>query len=275
MPGTHGPRPPHRPFPPGAEPFSWTGAPIHTRLGGVFYLLNLGLALELYGDFTQPAFSGLRLPVWDFLSLLGRELLVEPAPEDPLWTLLARLAGRPPGTPPGDGFEPPTEWRTPASWLRPFREPEPRTWSAPPPGTPGRLRMKHPAGFLVLDVARTPEDPEAQLQRETGSLAGLAPSTRAPAPPNEEAAPATPLERWLGWLVPYVRARLARALGTEEPEELSRTLLEHEARVHVTESHVDVVFPLASLPLPIRFSGLDRDIGWIPAAGRHVLFHFE
>ncbi|HEX5749534.1 MAG TPA: hypothetical protein VFZ09_25115 [Archangium sp.] len=263
------------PAPPLPEPFSWTGEPIHTRLGGTFYLLNLALALELYGDFTQPAFPGLRLPVWDFLTLLGDELLAKPSPEDPLWTLLARLAGRPPGTPAGDGFEPPSEWRLSPAWLKAFREPGTWHWSTVRQSSVERLHVRHPAGFLVLDVARTQEEPEAQLHRETGPHAGstpfsLAPETRAPG----EAEP-SPLERWLGWLVPYVRARLARALGTEGPEELSRVLLEHEARVHVTESHVDVVFPLASLPLPVRFAGLDRDIGWIPAAGRHVLFHFD
>jgi hypothetical protein len=28
------------------------------------------------------------------------------------------------------------------------------------------------------------------------------------------------------------------------------------------------------LPLQIRFAGLDRDPGWVPAAGRFITFHF-
>src|SRR5439155_1567674 len=41
---------------------------IDTAFGGLFYLLNLALALELYGDFTMPAHTGIALPVWDFLA---------------------------------------------------------------------------------------------------------------------------------------------------------------------------------------------------------------
>ena len=36
-----------------------------------------------------------------------------------------------------------------------------------------------------------------------------------------------------------------------------------------------VRLPLAELPIAIRLAGLDRDPGWIPAAGRSVAFHFE
>ena len=65
------------------------------------------------------------------------------------------------------------------------------------------------------------------------------------------------------------------AICARDAEELERTLLLHEARLHVTESHVDVVFALAQLPLAVRIAGLDRDLGLIPAAGRHLFFHFE
>jgi hypothetical protein len=73
----------------------------------------------------------------------------------------------------------------------------------------------------------------------------------------------------------YVRARLRRALGVEGRRELSRLLCERPARVFVTATHVDVVMRLAELPVEIRFAGLDRDPGWLPAAGCHVAFHFE
>jgi hypothetical protein len=45
--------------------------------------------------------------------------------------------------------------------------------------------------------------------------------------------------------------------------------------VHVTATHVDVMLSLADLPIAIRFAGLDRNPGWIPAAGRYLAFHFE
>jgi hypothetical protein len=38
---------------------------------------------------------------------------------------------------------------------------------------------------------------------------------------------------------------------------------------------VDVHLSLADLPLAIRVAGLDRDAGWIPAAGRDLRFHFS
>src|SRR3712207_7928989 len=50
---------------------------------------------------------------------------------------------------------------------------------------------------------------------------------------------------------------------------------EQGARVVVTASHVDVHFRLSGLPIEIRLSGLDRDPGWVPAAGRFVAFHYE
>lgn len=50
-------------------------ARITTELGGLFYLLNLGLFLNLYGDFTSPATAGIALPIWDFVTLVGRWLL--------------------------------------------------------------------------------------------------------------------------------------------------------------------------------------------------------
>jgi hypothetical protein len=47
------------------------------------------------------------------------------------------------------------------------------------------------------------------------------------------------------------------------------------ARVYLTESHLDVSFSLTDLPVAVRLSGLDRDPGWVPAAGRYVTFRYE
>jgi hypothetical protein len=43
----------------------------------------------------------------------------------------------------------------------------------------------------------------------------------------------------------------------------------------VTATRLNVTFELARLPLAVRLAGLDRDPGWVPAAGRYVAFHFE
>jgi hypothetical protein len=47
------------------------------------------------------------------------------------------------------------------------------------------------------------------------------------------------------------------------------------ARVHTLAAHVDIHFDLADLPLQVRFAGLDRDPGWVPAAGRFIAFYFD
>jgi hypothetical protein len=52
-------------------------------------------------------------------------------------------------------------------------------------------------------------------------------------------------------------------------------LVSRTARIALTPAHIDVAFTLMSHPIEIRMAGLDRDPGWIPAAGRYVSFHFD
>jgi hypothetical protein len=241
---------------------------VETELGGVFYLLNLALFLELYADFTRPREPGIALDPWDLLALLAPRLLVEPARGDALWPLLAQLAGRGPRVRPGRGFHPPRQWRTPPEWLSPFDHDGTWRWSA----ARGTLRLVHPAGFTVAAVARTQEPPRRQLARELRRLRPPLPATRRAGLGRE---PAHPLTRWTARLAAYADARLRRALGLSPEDRLDAVLLLRRARVFVTPTHVDVAFQLAQLPLEVRFAGLDRTPGWIPAAGRFVAFHFE
>ena len=259
------PAPPPWPAP---EPEELTAQVVDTQLGGVFYLLQLSLFLELYGDFTRPLEPGLRLSPWDFVALLGRKLLADPSRDDPLWPLLARLAGRRRRARPGAGFRPPRAWRTPKSWLEPFDHDGTWRWSA----AGGTLRLVHPAGFPVVAVPRTDEPAQAQLARELRRLRPLAPSVERATLPRE---PGQALACWVARLAAYADARLRRALDLEPGEALDDVLLRRRARVFVTPTHVDVVLRLADLPLSVRFAGLDRTPGWIPAAGRYVALHFE
>jgi hypothetical protein len=205
------------------RPLSWRprtrafGAPTDTALGGLFYLVNVALYLGLYGDQ-----GNLELPLWDFVALIGRRLLGARAVDDPIWTLLAELAGRAPDDAPGAGFEPPLDWRLPPAWLAPFPD--------------------------VTDVA---VDADLDVAKELGAL-----------------------EVWVERISRYLVARLGRALDVGASE-LPDRLLAHAARIHVTDTHVDVVFLLDALPVAIRFAGLDRDPGWVAAAGRFIAFHFE
>lgn len=253
-------------------------AEIETRFGGLFHLVNLGLFLNLYGDFTTPAEPGLPLlPVWDFVALLGRRLAGARVERDPLWPLLARLAGRGEDDEPGARFSPHEDWRVPADWLKPFGAACVLRWSE----AGGRLRVAHPAGFTVIDVTLDDESPtttraEAQLTHELRPyLAGGARLELRRVARLRGARGRTPRARWLDRVAAYAVARLSLALGARGAAGLSRILCERHARVFVTAAHVDVVMRLGELPVEVRFAGLDRDPGWVPAACRHVAFHFE
>ncbi|MGW7530847.1 hypothetical protein [Amycolatopsis sp. NPDC054798] len=230
--------------------------PVDTELGGLFFLLNLALHLGLYGDFTTPTKSGITLHPFELVARLGRELLSEPYPEDPGWALLDALAGDEPSD-----FTPPTEWRVPPEWLDPFPPGEPWLWSS----ARGRLRVRHPAGFDVLDTT-SPALPADRIRQEFPSVELR--QHPLPAPPTE------PLRRWVAALADYARARLALALDC--PQETSGDLLLRlPARIVVGPAHVDVRFALAALPIEVRLAGLDRDPGWLPAAARTVTFQFD
>lgn len=163
---------------------------IDSGFAGVFLLLNVGIALGLYSDFTSPVQCGISLDVWDFLALTGAALAdIASFDDDPVGPLLAALAHRQEGERPGAGFVPP-EGRSMSEWLD---------------ATVGSVR--HRLALAGLDDA----------------------------------------------------SRVVRRYG----------------RITTTPAHLDVHFSLAAHPIEIRLAGLDRNPGWIPAAGRHVAFHFD
>lgn len=247
-------------------------AEIDTELGGLFYLINLSLFLGLYSDFTAPLQPGIALNIWDFLALLGQALTSEKRQIDPVWQLLACLAGRSIQEPPGRDFMPPESWRVPAEWLQPFTEEDPWRWIV----HNGRVQVWHPARFLVLDVALEVADPFTQLATELQAYGPveIVPGRRPPLPARGKRS-ARVLTRWLGWLMPYVRARLQRALGLAPADDLATVLCRHYAHISLTTTHLDLVFALDHLPIEVRLSGLDRNPGWVPAAGRSIAFSFE
>ncbi len=155
---------------------------IETELGGLFYLINLAIFLEIYSDFTSPVeqFHD-DLSIWDFVAIVGKEIDQE-SNDDPIWELLKQFAGR---------------------------------------------------------------DDKDEL---------ITPS-------------------WLTDLLPHIRARLHLALGLDD--DLAEILLHHYARITITPTHLDVFFSLADHPIEIRLSGLDRNPGWVPAAGRFIAFHYD
>jgi hypothetical protein len=154
---------------------------LETELGGLFYLINLALFMEIYSDFTSPVESlHDDLSIWDFVAIVGKE--IDQETNDPIWELLRDFAGR---------------------------------------------------------------DNEDEL--------------------------ITPA--WLTDLLPHILARLHLALGVDD--DLAQILLHHHARVSITPTHLDIFFSLADHPIELRLSGLDRNPGWVPAAGRFIAFHYD
>jgi hypothetical protein len=241
---------------------------VETRFGGVFYLLNLGLYLNLYRDFTEPAGTEIDLNVWDFVALLALEFLGRKIKDDAVWTLLARLAGRENEEELGQGFAPPDEWRMPPEWLETFQTNRKWLWLK----TGGRLVVRHPAGFSVIDVPLG-DDPENQLENELKiyekNFFRLAKGDS-----KNFSERFSPSVIWLKNLAEYARKRLLQALNLPTPKQINRILFERPAKITVTATHFDAVFSLADLPLEVRLSGLDRNPAWIPAAGKFVKFHF-
>jgi hypothetical protein len=268
--------PPRHPAPESADPPALGTTPAWpvrlytettTGLGGLFFLVGVSQHLGLYPDFTAPRDPGIGLDLWNLVHLLGRALLAPaPEPADPVWPLLAALAGRPPGTSANAGFEPPP-WRTPPAWLSPFPPGATWAWST----ARGTLRVEHAAGFPVLLTARTAQPHRRQLADELRRARLAPPGLRRAALPL---LPRRPAAAWIAALARYVRLRCALALGCAAAE-VTDMLLRRPAQVRTTPATLEVVFSLAGHPLPIRLAGLDRDPGWVPAAGRSISFVFE
>jgi hypothetical protein len=157
---------------------------IETELGGLFYLINLAIFLEIYSDFTSPVeqFHD-DLSIWDFVAIVGDHINEHRDLDDPIWTGLQDLQ----------------------------------------------------------------EDQEHPVDIPT----------------------------WLADMLPDLRARLILALGIDDDTDLANILLHHHARLTITATHLDVFFSLSDHPIEIRLAGLDRDPGWVPAAGRFIAFHYD
>jgi hypothetical protein len=197
-----------------------------TNFGGIFYLLNVALALGLYGDFTAPRAPGLALSPWDLLALIGRRWFGREFRRDPVWGVLADLAGRRASEFPARAFRPDPHWAWPTSEPMPTDMPEPTDELRP-----FRIRTRRRAR--------------------------------------------TPRERWLNRVLARVEPRIGLALQLTDSRTVADVLCRHVARVVVTATAVDIHLLLSDLPLTIRCAGLDRNPGWIPAAGRSVSFFFE
>src|SRR5215213_4983383 len=183
--------------PPAPEAFLSQSVPIEaftieTELGGLFYLINLAIFLEIYSDFMSPVekFHD-DLSIWDFVMIVGSEINGGRDLDDPIWT-----------------------------------------------------------GLQDLQDVQNHENP-VNLEN----------------PVNKPT--------WLTDLLPHIKARLVLALGLDTEDSLAQILLHHYAKVTITPTHLDVFFSLTDHPIELRLSGLDRNPGWVPAAGRFIAFHYD
>ncbi|GAA5176676.1 hypothetical protein GCM10025771_11950 [Niveibacterium umoris] len=241
------------------------GQALVSDCGGVFHLLNLALALDLYPDFSRPAERGLALHPWDFLALLATAMLGEAFAADPLADWLADAAGRPRDCVPGLwAGAPPPDWRLPPGWLVPWAA-QRASWRSAQ--TKRRHALWHPAGFCVADLPR-----DSALRGEDW------PGWRAPrhTPLRGRRLPRaiTSWPEWIARLVPFVRARLGAATGFP-PDTAAEQVLCRPARIRRIGETVEVHMSLAALPIEVRLAGLDRDLGWLPAAGCALRYRFD
>jgi hypothetical protein len=78
-------------------------------------------------------------------------------------------------------------------------------------------------------------------------------------------------QRWINNLSRYLAARLKRALDTPDAVAITCT---QPGRIVIDGDRINIHFPLADHPIALRFAGLDRDPGWVPAAAHFIEFSF-
>lgn len=119
---------------------------------------------------------------------------------------------------------------------------------------------------LVAREVLGDEESDDPLWRLLRDLAG-------PVAPSDVAAACHPLEApEREEMLRRVREHLDLAL---EIEDAAVFLVRRPGRAVRSPSHLDIHFPLERHPIEIRRARLDRNPGWIPAAGVHVAFHFN
>lgn len=89
--------------------------------------------------------------------------------------------------------------------------------------------------------------------------------------PARSATPAARRRRWVNNLARFLAARLKRALDDCDAVAIT---CKQPGGITLERDHLNVHFPLADHPISLRFAGLDRDPGWVPAAAHFIEFSF-
>ena len=232
-----------------------------TGLGGLFYLTHL--LRRAYLPYFDVDLGG-----WALLELLARCVLPPGSADlhdDPVWTALALLDRREPGTSTGAAFRSQSVYEAPDVWLRNLEATE-RMVRFRSDG----VELWHPEGFLTFDSQEQPliwpqgfqlTQMNRQKRRGLRRYASVCPMQLNLSPE---------LRRFLHFILPYARWRMSQALGEASLQEI----LQREGTLYVTRSHVDLVMSMKQVSLPARFAGIDANPGWVPELGRVITFHF-
>jgi hypothetical protein len=211
-----------------------------TGYGGLLFLINAFIALDLYPDFSRP--KGNRLspsPLW-LADRIGRYQFGRPYRRDPLSTWIAAHAeaGRLPHT-----------WRAEPDWLVGFSVPATPCLSR----SRNRTTLWHPADFPLFDGDSRRYRPQ---------------NSRPPRLLSRAPARLPTAHRWAACLALYLDARLKHLAGG------GLALLAQSARIDVRDLDIRATFDLDLHPIGLRLAGLDRNPGWQPAEGRSIAFAF-
>ncbi|MGO1068728.1 hypothetical protein [Lysobacter sp. CA199] len=252
-----------------------TQSEVASEFGGLFYLLNIALTLGLYADFTAPRAANLPLSPWDWLLWIGNDWFGAELRADPIAPLLAALAGHADTDTDtvGPDFRAPHDWCIADHWLGGWSRTDRLHYRA------GRQRLCvwHPQGFVLADLARDRDiAPLAQATAWSERYPDIRGARLQRLHRDPLVLPRARSRRWLCCLQLYLRTRLAHALGMDAQGSaaIDRVCRQH-ARVRCDLQYVHAYFSLDTLPLPLRLAGLDRDPGWVPAAGRDIRFHYD
>jgi hypothetical protein len=101
-----------------------------------------------------------------------------------------------------------------------------------------------------------------------GELSGRGPGEE----PGADFLDAPALAAWVEKMSAELEERAAAALGVRELA--VPFLCTRPGRLALSPTRLDAIFCLAEHALSIRMAGLDRNPGWVPAAGRVIEFHY-
>ncbi len=248
----------------------------HTNLSGVLYLINVLVWLDLPHGYDEEFFA--QVGAWALVEALARGLLGDALIHDPLWAVLAALDRRDPGTLAAADLPVPDAFRLPAQWLARFG-PSHAVWTAHLHAN-RLVLVDTTAGYIVIDVPRTEQTPDEQIQAEIAAYESAGgtvtwqwaynwPERKLPNITGAALGPG--LGWWLARVISFVHDLLTHALG---PDLTPQAMLCEPGHIVTSRTHVDLYLSLERIRLPVRRIGLDQNPGWAPDLGYIVLFHF-